>query len=183
MAAGSLLSSLGAGPELDERAWHAAYGYYGHDLYGTTYASHVLARAEEWQRNGFCPNCEVDERLVEEFDRAYGEAARMQLGVDDSAKDKKKKRKKMRKRMKRRAEERRAREKRARDRARRRARPETRRTPRLRRAPSPPRARRERKKPSAPAPAPAAPPPAPPPTAAPPERECPPISKLLGCKP
>ncbi|MDQ3320224.1 MAG: hypothetical protein M3515_08350, partial [Actinomycetota bacterium] len=79
MAAGSLLSDSGAGRSLDFGAWSAAYSYYGHDLFGVTYASQVLARAEAWQRDGFCPNCDLDEGLVAEFDDAYGASVRRQL--------------------------------------------------------------------------------------------------------
>jgi len=79
MAAGSLLSDSGAGSSLDAGAWQGAYSYYGHDLFGVTYASEVLARAVAWQRDGFCLNCGVDEGLVAQFDDAYGAAVRRQL--------------------------------------------------------------------------------------------------------
>ena len=79
MAAGSLLRDSGAGPGLDGSAWTAAYAYYGHDLYGVTYASQVAARAAGWERNGFCANCEPDAGLVDEFDAAYGAAIRKVL--------------------------------------------------------------------------------------------------------
>lgn len=79
MAAGSLLSDSGAGRWLDYGAWSAAYAYYGHDLFGVTYANQVLARAEAWQRDGFCPNCGLDDGLVAEFDEAYGETVRREL--------------------------------------------------------------------------------------------------------
>ncbi|MCP9491986.1 MAG: hypothetical protein MSC31_19235, partial [Solirubrobacteraceae bacterium MAG38_C4-C5] len=79
MAAGSLLSDSGAGSSLDAGAWQGAYSYYGHDLFGVTYASEVLARAVAWERDGFCLNCGVDEGLVAEFDDAYGASVRRQL--------------------------------------------------------------------------------------------------------
>jgi len=79
MAASSLLSDSGAGPWLGAGAWSAAYGYYGHDLFGVTYASQVLARAEAWQRAGFCANCDLDYGLVAELDAAYGAPVRQQL--------------------------------------------------------------------------------------------------------
>jgi hypothetical protein len=79
MAAGSLLSDSGAGRSLDSGAWSAAYSYYGHDLFGITYANQVLARAVAWQRDGFCSNCDLDEGLVAEFDDAYGASVRRQL--------------------------------------------------------------------------------------------------------
>jgi len=79
MAAGSLLSDSGAGRSLDRSAWRAAYSYYGHDLFGVTYASEVLARAVAWQRDGFCLNCALDDGLVAELDGAYGASVRRQL--------------------------------------------------------------------------------------------------------
>ena len=83
MAAGSLLRAAGAGPGLGGSEWSAAYAYYGHDLYGVTYASQVLARAAAWQRDGFCANCEPDAGLVEEFEGAYGAAIREQLLAEE----------------------------------------------------------------------------------------------------
>jgi len=96
MAAGSLLRASGAGGGLGGAEWTAAYAYYGHDLYGVTYASQVVARAAGWQRNGFCANCEPDALLVDEFDIAYGEAIRERLLADDKKNKKKKKKKKKR---------------------------------------------------------------------------------------
>ncbi|MDQ3677099.1 MAG: hypothetical protein M3401_09905, partial [Actinomycetota bacterium] len=84
MAAGSLLSDSGAGPSLDSSgAWWAAYSYYGHDLFGVTYASQVLARAVAWERDGFCLNCALDEGLVAQFDDAYGASVREQLLAEE----------------------------------------------------------------------------------------------------
>ncbi len=93
MAAGSLLRAAGAGPGLGGSEWSAAYAYYGHDLYGVTYASQVLARAAAWQRDGFCANCEPDAGLVEEFEGAYGAAIREQLLAEERKKKKKHKKK------------------------------------------------------------------------------------------
>ncbi len=72
MAAAHLLSSDGAGPALDGTAWNAAYGYYGHDATGITYADQVLARAIGWSQHGFCINCGVETSLVEAVHAAYG---------------------------------------------------------------------------------------------------------------
>ena len=94
MAAGSLLRASGAGAGLSGAEWSAAYAYYGHDLYGVTYASQVLARAAAWQRDGFCANCEPDAGLVEEFELAYGAAIREALLAEEKRKKKKKKGKK-----------------------------------------------------------------------------------------
>ena len=94
MAAGSLLRASGAGAGLGGAEWSAAYAYYGHDLYGVTYASQVLARAAAWQRDGFCANCEPDAGLVEEFELAYGAAIREELLAEEKRKKKKKKGKK-----------------------------------------------------------------------------------------
>ena len=93
MAAGSLLIDLGAGRSLDSSAWSAAYGYYGHDLFSVTYASQVLARAEAWRRDGFCPNCELDEGLVARFDRVYGAPIRRQFIADERRRKKPKREK------------------------------------------------------------------------------------------
>lgn len=79
MAAGWLLRSAGAGPRLDARAWRAAYDYYGHDAFGTVYASQVLARANQWSRGGFCPACAPPQWLVDRYDAAYGAPARAAL--------------------------------------------------------------------------------------------------------
>ena len=107
MAAASLLRDSGAGPSLDQRAWRAAYGYYGHDLYGVTYANEVLARAVAWERGGFCANCALDQRLAAEFDDAYGRSERRELLAGDRLRQPQQERRK-------RARERRARERRAR---------------------------------------------------------------------
>jgi len=80
MAAGALLRDGGATGELDGGSWLAAYGYYGHDTFGVTYASQVLGRAMSWERGGFCLNCPDDAGLVAELDDAYGVDARRQLG-------------------------------------------------------------------------------------------------------
>ena len=189
MAAGSLLSDSGAGSSLDSAAWSAAYSYYGHDLYGVTYASQVLARAVAWERDGFCPNCEVDEGLVSRFDRMYGEPVRRQLMAEELRRKKLKKHKK-RRRDKGDRHERRKRDALAkeRERERERARARDRRASRPKKAePSPPRARGKGTKPAQP-PTPAAPtqppaPSAPAPAPAPPARACAPLEKLLGCKP
>ncbi len=93
MAAGSLLRASGAGSGLDGAAWTAAYAYYGHDLYGITYASQVVARAAGWERAGFCANCEPDAGLVDEFDAAYGAAIRKEMLAAEKKKKKKKKKK------------------------------------------------------------------------------------------
>ena len=106
MAAGALLRDSGAGSALDIGAWGAAYAYYGHDTFGTHYASQVLGRAAGWERNGFCLNCPDDEALVAEFDDSYGAEARRQLRAADG-KDKKKKKKKSRKLTREEAEQRR----------------------------------------------------------------------------
>ena len=91
MAAGSLLRASGAGAGLGGSEWTAAYAYYGHDLYGVTYASQVVARAAGWQRDGFCANCEPDAGLVEEFDVAYGAAIREELLAEEARRKGKKK--------------------------------------------------------------------------------------------
>jgi len=72
MAAAHLLSADGASSALDGAAWVAAYGYYGHDATGVTYADQVLARAIGWSQHGFCINCGVDAGLVEAVHAAYG---------------------------------------------------------------------------------------------------------------
>ena len=174
MAAGWLLSDSGAGRSLDAAAWWAAYSYYGHDLFGATYASQVLARAVAWRRDGFCPNCALDESLVERFDDRYGAPVRRALLADERAEKKKKKKKKKRRK---READRRDRERSARDSRKRAAE-----RPRPRRPAPPPRT--ERRPPAAPGPpaptqtAPAEPPPAPAPA---PPPDCSPIEKLLGC--
>ncbi len=87
MAAAALLSDGGAGESLDGASWSAAYAYYGHDLFGTEYASQVLGRAAGWERDGFCLNCAVDPALAAEFDNAYGADARRVL-LSDELRDK-----------------------------------------------------------------------------------------------
>ena len=72
MGAAHLLSADGASSALDGAAWVAAYGYYGHDATGVTYADQVLARAIGWSQHGFCINCGVDAGLVEAVHAAYG---------------------------------------------------------------------------------------------------------------
>jgi hypothetical protein len=72
MAAAHLLSADGASFALDGSMWRAAYDYYGHDTAGVTYADQVLARAIGWSQRGFCPDCGVDESLVEAVHAAYG---------------------------------------------------------------------------------------------------------------
>ena len=91
MAAGSLLRDSGAGLSLDGAAWTAAYGYYGHDLFGITYASQVLGRAASWERDGFCANC-ADESLAAEFEIAYGASVRRELLAEERKRKKDKRR-------------------------------------------------------------------------------------------
>ncbi len=185
MAAGSLLNDSGAGRALDGGAWRAAYSYYGHDLFGVTYANQVLARAVAWERDGFCPNCALDEGLVTEFDDAYGWSVRRQLTADERRLEKLKKRKRAGDRKGDRRD-RKGRRKRggSDDRARRRSRRPSARKDRPVK-PSPPRPRRRRTAPTKPSPPPPMPtqPSTPTPPAPPPAAECPPIRKLLGCKP
>ena len=184
MAAGKLLNVAGAGAGLDAGAWSAAFSYYGHDLFGVTYANTVLARAENWSRNGFCPDCEPDAGLIAEFEDAYGAEIRRQMTAEDLLQKKHKKKKKKRKkpRDEDKLDERRREREEARQRALRR---------KLKRLPSGPRSKtgdeapkpapRPRQRPTAAKPP---PPPAPPPTAAPqaPAPECAPLLKLLGCR-
>jgi hypothetical protein len=73
MAAVWLLASDGAGLELSDRAWRAAYDYYGHDGAGVEYADVVIARAIGWSQHGFCPACSVEPLLVRAVHEAYGE--------------------------------------------------------------------------------------------------------------
>ena len=197
MAAGKLLSASGAGRSLDEGAWQAAYSYYGHDLYGITYASQVVARAIAWERHGFCPNCNPDDRLVAELEDAYGAAARVELVGSEpprkakkgrGGRDRKSKRRKAaaERRRRREAADRRKRREAAADRRRARQREaaaDRRRSARRRPAPGRrPRRRPPRARPSPPPPTSTAPT-APPTTApAPPPPVCPPIRKLLGCR-
>ena len=93
MAAAALLRDAGAGAGLDGGAWSAAYAYYGHDFFGTEYASQVVGRAQTWQRDGFCLNCSEDASLVAALDDAYGVDARRVLRAAEKDKPKKKKKK------------------------------------------------------------------------------------------
>lgn len=93
MAAGSLLSDSGAGSSLDGGAWWGAYSYYGHDLFGVTYATQVLSRAVMWQRNGFCVNCGDDAGLVARYEAAYGARVRRQLIAAERRRKQRKQRK------------------------------------------------------------------------------------------
>ena len=187
MAAGSLLSDSGAGRSLDSGAWWAAYSYYGHDLFGVTYASQVLARAVAWERDGFCLNCGLDEGLVAEFDVVYGESVRQQLLADERRRKERADRKERRER----ASERRERRER-RERAERRKGADggsdkraPQRSPARRPRPSPPPSA-DNDAPTKPAPPPPTPtqPSAPPATTtpAPPAEECASVDKLLGCE-
>jgi hypothetical protein len=81
MAAAHLLSADGAGYQLDQPAWDAAYDYYGHDATGVLYADEVLARAIGWSQHGFCANCGVRSSLVQAVDAAYGAPVRAALLV------------------------------------------------------------------------------------------------------
>jgi hypothetical protein len=71
MAAARLLSSNGATQYLAAGSWKAAYGYYGHDATGVTYADTVLARAIAWSQHGFCPGCAIDPALAPAVHAAY----------------------------------------------------------------------------------------------------------------
>jgi hypothetical protein len=75
MAAARLLSSSGAGHELDGRAWQAAYDYYGHDAFGVSYADVVLARARNWADHGFSALSEPSPDAVAAVHADYGAAA------------------------------------------------------------------------------------------------------------
>ncbi|MDQ3720659.1 MAG: hypothetical protein M3350_07775 [Actinomycetota bacterium] len=182
MAAGSLLSDSGAGSSLHSGGWWAAYSYYGHDLFGVTYANQVLARAQAWQRDGFCPNCPLDYTLVAEFDAANGASVRRQLTAE--------RRRKKQKRRKLGRGGRRAGDGRSDDRPRHRSPSRARRrsvppSAKKGRPTKPSRPRRRRRRPGQRE---ASPPPTPqsttPPTTAPAPapRRCPPISRLLGCR-
>jgi hypothetical protein len=83
MAAGALLRDSGATDLLDGGAWSAAYAYYGHDRFGVGYASQVVARAQGWQRGGFCLNCPEDTAIVAVLDDIYGVDARRQLRAEE----------------------------------------------------------------------------------------------------
>ena len=91
MAAGSLLRASGAGLSLDGAAWTAAYGYYGHDLFGVTYASQVLGRAAAWERDGFCANC-ADESLAAEFESPTARRSGAELLAEERKRKRDKKR-------------------------------------------------------------------------------------------
>jgi hypothetical protein len=80
MAAAALLRDGGATPSLDARAWRAAYDYYGHDLTGVDYATHVVARALGWALHGFCAGCATDPSLVTAVDAAYAAPVRAEYG-------------------------------------------------------------------------------------------------------
>jgi hypothetical protein len=96
MAAAALLRDGGAGGgALDGGTWSAAYAYYGHDNFGTQYASQVVGRAQTWERDGFCLNCTEDASLVAALDDLYGvEARRVLRAAEKHKKHKKKKHKK-----------------------------------------------------------------------------------------
>lgn len=79
MAAGALLRDSGATVQLDASAWRAAYDYYGHDLTGIDYASHVVARAIGWAQTGFCTACATDASLLNAVDAAYAAPVRAEL--------------------------------------------------------------------------------------------------------
>ena len=176
MAAGSLLRDSGAGRSLDFGAWSAAYSYYGHDLFGVTYANQILARAEAWQRDGFCPNCVVDEGLVAEFEDAYGRSARRQLTGPERRAKKHRRRKLGRDHDGERRDRRKGRGGGSGERAR--QRPPARR-PRPSRPPS---AKKDRPAKPSPPPTQTGPSTTPPVTApSPPAGECPLIRKLFGC--
>ena len=83
MAAGALLRDSGATDVLDGGAWSAAYAYYGHDRFGVGYADQVVARAQGWERDGFCLNCPEDSALVAVLDDVYGVDARRQLRAQE----------------------------------------------------------------------------------------------------
>ena len=184
MAAGALLSDGGATEALDGGSWSAAYAYYGHDLFGVGYASQVMGRATGWARDGFCPNCALDEALVAEFDDAYGVDARRELRATerDKKKAKKKKRKKDRgEKADKKASEKRERRKDPRRPSARKGAPAasapTRTQPPTTNSPQPPTATPPRTTPP-----PAATTQAPPqPTTPPPAEPCTPFSSLLGC--
>ena len=180
MAAGGLLSDAGATDALDGRSWTAAYAYYGHDLYGTEYASEVLGRARGWERDGFCLNCPVDETIVAEFDDAYGVDARRVLLADEEREKRAKAKAKKRKEAKA-------------ARKRRKAAEEARRRELATRPTAPERERKPAQTKTTPAPSPkptttttptttTAPPAQPAPPAPPATPSCTEVSRLLGCR-
>jgi hypothetical protein len=83
MAAGALLRDSGATGVLEAGAWAAAYAYYGHDRFGVGYASQVVARAQGWERDGFCLNCPEDAALAALLDDLYGVDARRELRAEE----------------------------------------------------------------------------------------------------
>jgi hypothetical protein len=87
MAAAALLHDSGAGKNLDASAWQAAYGYYGHDQTGVSYADEVLARAIGWGQKSFCINCLTDGGLMDAVDAAWGAPARSALDAAAAAQD------------------------------------------------------------------------------------------------
>ncbi len=202
MAAGALLRDAGATGELDGGSWLAAYGYYGHDTFGVTYASQVLGRALRWERGGFCLNCPDDAGLVAELDDTYGVDARRQLRDGEQLERDERARKRSKRREREERRERKERRRRAERRARRalaeredavrrssdrssggRATPAT--AP-SRRTPKPPAGTTQAKPPPTPSAQPATPPPATPaPEPAPPPSSsgdtCTPLSTVLGC--
>jgi hypothetical protein len=89
MAAAHLLSADGAGYQLGESAWDAAYDYYGHDATGVTYADQVLARAIGWSQHGFCINCGVQGSLVQAVNGAYGAPVLAALEAEEASAEKK----------------------------------------------------------------------------------------------
>jgi hypothetical protein len=90
MAAAQLLSTDGATAALDGGTWQAAYGYYGHDATGVTYADQVVARAIGWSQQGFCINCELDQGMVAAVHAAYGAPVQAELEAAAAAKAKQK---------------------------------------------------------------------------------------------
>ena len=84
MAAGALLRDGGARGALDGGSWLAAYAYYGHDEFGVTYASQVLARALAWRRDGFAVNSADDPDLFARLEDAYGVFERQKLRASPS---------------------------------------------------------------------------------------------------
>jgi len=202
MAAGALLRDGGATGELDGGSWLAAYGYYGHDTFGVTYASQVLGRAIRWERVGFCLNCPDDAGLVAELDDTYGVDARRQLDEAEQLDQDEGARKRRARRERRARKERRARRERAERRARKsRIEHENATSPKSSRSsddgrsspttpaskgrtPKPQTATSEAKPPAA-TPQPAPQPPTPAPAPAPPPSsgggECAPLSTVLGC--
>jgi hypothetical protein len=90
MAAGALLRDSGATDLEGPGAWSAAYAYYGHDRFGVTYADQVVARAQDWERDGFCANCSEDPAQVAMLDALYGVDARRQLRLAEQQRKHKK---------------------------------------------------------------------------------------------